>query len=181
MIDLAYAVGSLVLAGGCLAVAYRLALSEPVRGAASRVLLVAVAAGLVLAVIFPEGPGPGTEIHPWATALVVTGLPCAAWMLARGRAPHMLWWVLRAASVSAVLLLAVMLAARPGSVLSDLLVGTAPMDLLERALVVVELVLVPLMAFAVFRPPAQPAPENHHDTRPLNSLARPSLHGFDQQ
>ncbi|SDG58834.1 hypothetical protein SAMN05421505_105261 [Sinosporangium album] len=149
MNEAAYILGTLILAGGCLGLAFRLSLVDPVRGAASRVMLIAVALGLLLTVIFPVGDA--SEVRTWALAVVFTGLPCAAWMLARNRPPQMLWRMLQAAGGTAALLLIAMLVLRPGSVLSDVVFGAPLLTSVEHVLIAVEIVLVPLMALAVLR------------------------------
>lgn len=89
-------VGMLALAGACLCLAYGLARQDPGRTAATRVLLLAGAGGLIMSAIFPTDPGTsqiGTlagEIHRWSSAVVFTSLPMAGWMLARRTGTP--WW-----------------------------------------------------------------------------------------
>ncbi|SEM14501.1 DUF998 domain-containing protein [Nonomuraea pusilla] len=147
-------VGMLALAAACLSLAYGLAAAEPSRSAATRVLLVASAAGLMLSAVFPTDPTPSDvstlsgEIHRWSAALVFTALPVAGWTLARGRAALPRWNLVRAMSVTSALTLAVYLAAHPASFTSPLIGGAAYYGLLERALVLAEIALVVLMASA---------------------------------
>ncbi|MBF8185860.1 DUF998 domain-containing protein [Nonomuraea sp. K274] len=146
--------GMLALAGACLSLAYGLARSEPARSAATRVLLLAGAAGLMLSAVFPTDPGMsdvGTmsgEIHRWASAVVFTTLPVAGWSLARGRATAARWNAVKAVSMTSALALAAYLAAHPASITSPLIDGAAYYGLLERAVVLAEIVLVTLMALA---------------------------------
>ncbi|MEW9555191.1 DUF998 domain-containing protein [Nonomuraea sp. NPDC050783] len=146
--------GMLALAGACLTLAYGLASAEPARTAATRVLLLAGAAGLMMSAIFPTDPGTaqlGTlsgEIHRWSAAVVFTSLPVAGWTLARGRGAAARWNAVRALSVAAALTLAAYLAAHPASVTSPLIGGAAYYGLLERAVVLAEMVLLAVMALA---------------------------------
>ncbi|TDD13240.1 DUF998 domain-containing protein [Nonomuraea diastatica] len=147
-------IGMLALAGACLSLAYGLASMEPVRTAAARVLLLAGAAGLMLSAIFPTDPGSsqiGTlsgEIHRWAAAVFFTSLPVAGWSLARGRAAAPGWNAVKAMSVTSALSLAFYLAAHPASITSPLINGATYYGLLERGLVVAEMLLIVVMALA---------------------------------
>ncbi|NBE98671.1 DUF998 domain-containing protein [Nonomuraea sp. KC401] len=147
-------IGMLALAGACLSLAYGLAAADPVRTAATRVLLLAGAAGLMMSAIFPTDAGTsqlGTlsgEIHRWASAVVFTSLPVAGWSLARGRASALGWNAVKALSVTSTLSLAFYLAAHPASVTSPLINGGAYYGLLERGLVVAEMALLVVMALA---------------------------------
>ncbi|MEZ7132492.1 DUF998 domain-containing protein [Nonomuraea sp. AD125B] len=147
-------VGMLALAGACLSLAYGLVVADPARTAATRVLLLAGAAGLMLSAVFPTDPGSsqiGTlagEIHRWAAAVVFTALPVAGWTFARGRAGAARWNAVRAMSVTAGLTLAAYLAAHPATVTSPLINGVAYYGPLERAVVLAEMVLLVTMAVA---------------------------------
>jgi hypothetical protein len=147
-------IGMLALAGACLSLAYGLASMEPARTAAARVLLLAGAAGLMMSAVFPTDPGSsqiGTlsgEIHRWAAAVFFTSLPVAGWSLARGRAAAPGWNAVKAMSVTSALSLAFYLAAHPASITSPLIGGAAYYGLLERGLVVAEMLLVVVMALA---------------------------------
>ncbi|MGW5161989.1 DUF998 domain-containing protein [Nonomuraea wenchangensis] len=147
-------VGMLALAGACLSLAYGLVVADPARTAATRVLLLAGAAGLMLSAVFPTDPGSsqvGTlagEIHRWAAAVVFTSLPVAGWTFARGRAGAARWNAVRAMSVTAALTLAAYLAAHPATVTSPLINGVAYYGPLERAVVLAEMVLLVTMAVA---------------------------------
>jgi hypothetical protein len=176
-------IGMLALAGACLSLAYGLAAAEPARTAATRVLLLAGAAGLMISAIFPTDPGTsqiGTlsgEIHRWAAAVVFTSLPVAGWTLARGRAAASRWNAVKAMSVTSAVALAAYLAAHPASITSPLINGVAYYGVLERALVLAEMVLIAVMALASLglRPAARtvtPAaevaePEQPHDSTRL--------------
>ncbi|MCK2221472.1 DUF998 domain-containing protein [Actinomadura sp. ATCC 31491] len=146
--------GMLALAGACLCLAYGLATAEPARTAATRVLLLAGAAGLMMSAVFPTDPGTaqvGTlsgEIHRWSAAVVFTSLPVAGWSLARGRAAAARWNAVRAVSVASALTLAVYLAAHPAAVTSPLIGGASYYGLLERAVVLAEMTLLVTMALA---------------------------------
>jgi hypothetical protein len=147
-------IGTLALAGACLSLAYGLAAREPARTAAARVLLLAGAAGLMMSAVFPTDPGTsdgGTlvgEIHRWSAALVFTALPVAGWALAKGRAVATRWNAVKAMSVTSGAILLVYLAAHPASFTSPLIDGAAYYGLLERGVVVAEIVLVVVMAMA---------------------------------
>lgn len=151
-------IGMLTLAGACLCLAYGLAAAEPSRTAATRVLLLAGAAGLMMSAVFPTDPGTsqvGTlagEIHRWSAAVVFTSLPVAGWTLARGRAAAPRWNAVRAMSVASAVALAVYLAAHPASITSPLINGVAYYGLLERAVVLAEMVLITAMAMAALTP-----------------------------
>ncbi|MEV4174879.1 DUF998 domain-containing protein [Nonomuraea sp. NPDC049709] len=148
-------VGMLALAGACLSLAYGLAASDPVRTAPARVLLIAGAAGLMMSAIFPTDPGTSQvgslsgEIHRWSAAVVFTSLPVAGWVLARGRAAAPRWNAVRAMSVASAVTLAIYLAAHPATVTSPLINGGAYYGLLERAVVLAEMVLLTAMALAI--------------------------------
>ncbi|MGW0809783.1 DUF998 domain-containing protein [Nonomuraea sp. NPDC002799] len=147
-------IGMLALAAACLFLAYGLAVRDPARTAATRVMLLAGAAGLMLSAIFPTNPinsDIGTlsgEIHRWGAALFFTALPVAGWTLARGRAAATRWNAVRAVSVTSTVTLVIYLAAHPASFTSDLLNGGAYYGLLERGVVLVEMVLIAAMALA---------------------------------
>lgn len=162
-------IGMLALAWACVSLAYGLAVREPARSAATRVLLLAGAAGLMLSAVFPTDPGNaaiGTlagEIHRWSAAVVFTTLPVAGWILARGRAPLPKWNRVRALSVTSAVALAAYLAAHPASFTSPLIGGASYYGLLERGLVLVEIALVVCMVVTIVerRPairPVVPAP-----------------------
>jgi uncharacterized protein DUF998 len=148
-------IGMLALAGACLCLAYGLAATDPLRTAATRVLLLAGAAGLMMSAIFPTDPGTsqvGTlsgEIHRWSAAVVFTSLPVAGWVLARGRAATPRWNAVRAMSVASGLTLAVYLAAHPATLTSTLINGGAYYGLMERGVVLAEMVLLMAMALAI--------------------------------
>ncbi|GAA3715434.1 hypothetical protein GCM10022224_096320 [Nonomuraea antimicrobica] len=148
-------VGMLALAGACLCLAYGLAATDPARTAATRVLLLAGAAGLTMSVIFPTDPGTSQvgsvsgEIHRWSAAVVFTSLPVAGWTLARGRRPAPRWNAVRAMSVSSAVALAVYLASHPATLTSPLINGGAYYGLLERAVVLAEMGLLIAMALAI--------------------------------
>ncbi|NUR89275.1 MAG: DUF998 domain-containing protein [Nonomuraea sp.] len=147
-------IGTLALAAACLSLAYGLAAREPARTAATRVLLLAGAAGLMLTALFPTDPGMSSistlsgEVHRWSAALVFTALPVAGWTLARGRAAAVRWSAVKALSVTSGLTLAAYLAAHPATVTSPLINGSAYYGLLERGVVLAEIVLVVVMAVA---------------------------------
>lgn len=167
-------IGMLALAAACLSLSYGLAAREPARAAATRLLLLAAAAGLMLSAVFPTDPGTqdvgsmAGEIHRWASAIVFTALPVAGWTLARGREALPVWNRIRALSVTSALVLAVYLAAHPASLTSPLINGSAYYGLLERGVVLAEIVLMVCMATALrrLRPAAlprnvRPAPAEH--------------------
>ncbi|MFI6919395.1 DUF998 domain-containing protein [Nonomuraea spiralis] len=147
-------VGTLALAAACLSLAYGLAAREPARTAATRVLLLAGAAGLMLSAIFPTDPGMSDvstltgEIHRWSAAVVFTALPVAGWTLTRGRAAAPRWSAVKALSVTSGLTLAAYLAAHPAALTSSLIDGETYYGLLERGVVLAEIVLVVAMALA---------------------------------
>ncbi|MFI6319512.1 DUF998 domain-containing protein [Nonomuraea sp. NPDC050556] len=148
--------GMLALGAGCVFLAYGLAVREPSRSAATRVLLVFAAAGLMLSAVFPTDPGTGVgslagEIHRWGSAVVFTALPVAGWVLARGRTAAPRWHLVRSLSLTSALTLGLYLAAHPASITSGLIGGVAYYGLLERGLVVAEIVLVAVMAVAASR------------------------------
>ncbi|HEX4815111.1 MAG TPA: DUF998 domain-containing protein [Nonomuraea sp.] len=172
--------GMLALAGACLCLAYGLAAVEPARTAATRVLLLAGAAGLMMSAVFPTDPGTshvGTlsgEIHRWSAAVVFTSLPVAGWTFARGRGPAPRWTAVRAMSVASGLALAVYLAAHPTTVTSPLINGTAFYGPMERAVVLAEMALILVMALAALgtrqaRAAAAPATETTEPPRPHDS------------
>ncbi|MEV0378827.1 DUF998 domain-containing protein [Nonomuraea sp. NPDC050643] len=149
-------VGMLALAGACLSLAYGLAAGDPSRTAATRVLLLAGAAGLMMSAIFPTDPGTsqiGTlsgEIHRWSAAVVFTALPVAGWTLARRRETAPRWNAVKAMSVLSALTLAIYLAAHPASITSPLIDGAAYYGLLERGVVLADMALLTVMALAAF-------------------------------
>ncbi|GAB2963824.1 DUF998 domain-containing protein [Nonomuraea fastidiosa] len=160
-------IGMLALAGACLSLAYGLAAADPARTAATRVLLVAGAAGLMMSAIFPTDPGTsqvGTvsgEIHRWSAAIVFTSLPVAGWALARGRGGAPRWNAVRSMAVVSGVSLAVYLAAHPASFTSPLIGGAAYYGLLERAVVLAEMGLLVTMAVATAT--GRPAVRTAHD------------------
>lgn len=163
-------IGMLSLGAGCLALAYGLASREPSKSAASRVLLVAAAAGLMLSAIFPTNPPTGAgslagDIHRWAAAVVFTALPVAGWALAKGRTAVPRWNLVRSLSTTSALTLAVYLAAHPASIVSSLINGVSYYGLLERGLVLAEIALVAVMALAASR--------EHRVTAALPAVAPP--------
>ncbi|WP_084518016.1 DUF998 domain-containing protein [Microtetraspora niveoalba] len=170
------ALGVLSLAAGTAGLTRALARVEPARSAAARVLLAGVSVALVLTAVFPGADGPSAgEIGRWSTALVFTGLPCAAWILARQTRTLPGWRtagrVLNALSLASVLVLAAFLIGGPGSP-AVALTGVAPFSgLAERALVLSEVVLVLAMAAAATRSrPARALPST-----PSGSLARGNI------
>ncbi|MFC4013000.1 DUF998 domain-containing protein [Nonomuraea purpurea] len=150
-------IGMLALAAACLCLAYGLSLIEPSRSAATRVLLLAGAAGLMMSAIFPTDPASSDvdsltgEIHRWAAALFFTSLPVAGWTLARGRARSPRWNAVKAMSVTSAVTLAVYLAAHPASFTSPWMAGDAYYGLLERGVVLAEMVLITVMALATYQ------------------------------
>ncbi|GGO70478.1 DUF998 domain-containing protein [Nonomuraea cavernae] len=173
-------IGMLALAAACLFLAYGLAAREPARTAATRVLLLATAAGLMLSALFPTDPAfsevnsLGGEIHRWSAAVVFTALPVAGWTLARAREVMPRWNLVRAVSLTSALTLAAYLAAHPASFVSSLINGGAYYGLLERGLVLAEIGLIVVMALTSARArPAAPvaaAPERRTE-RSERSLA----------
>jgi hypothetical protein len=163
-------IGMLALAGACLSLAYGLATRAPSVTAAARVLLVAAAAGLILAAAFPTDPGLSEisslegEIHRWSVALVFTALPVAGWSLARRDAPRPGWNAVRALSVTSGLVLTAFLAAHPVSPVSALVNGAAYYDLLERGVALAEIALVAVMALASSGGSRQSAAKARQDT-----------------
>ncbi|MEV0617823.1 DUF998 domain-containing protein [Nonomuraea sp. NPDC050404] len=147
-------IGMLALAGACLCLAYGLAAVDPSRTAATRVLLLAGAAGLMMSAVFPTDPGTsqvGTlsgEIHRWSSAVVFTSLPVAGWILARGRKATPLWNAVRAISVASGATLAFYLASHPASITSPLIGGSGYYGLLERGVVLSEMALLIAMTLA---------------------------------
>ncbi|TKK81272.1 DUF998 domain-containing protein [Herbidospora galbida] len=142
-----FALGMMALAAGCVATAWSLTEPNPSRTAATRVLLIVAAAGLVLATIFPTDLSAdvttlGGEIHRWSTAVVFTSLPVAGWILTR-RGP--LGAVGLLARLSGVFLVAYLLS-HPTSPVSALVGGEAYFGLLERIVVVLEILLVIALA-----------------------------------
>ncbi|MEV4890520.1 DUF998 domain-containing protein [Nonomuraea sp. NPDC055795] len=173
--------GMLGLAATCVFLAYGLAVREPARTAATRVLLLAGAAGLMLSAVFPTDPAGvavksmAGEIHRWSAAVVFTTLPVAGWMLARARGARPRWNAVRALAVTSAITLVVYLATHPASFLSPLINGGAYYGLLERALVLAEIVLLVMMAIAALREhrrhpstAAIPAPGTVPDAAPGN-------------
>ncbi|GAA3508704.1 hypothetical protein FHR32_004719 [Streptosporangium album] len=154
----AMAGGTITLAMSAIWVAYGLTRVDPARSAAARVLLVAGALGLLLTAVFPAGTASGVtsaagEIHRWSAAVVFTALPCAGWMLGRRfRIP-----ALSAVSAASAALLAVFLAAHPGSPTADLVNGPGYYGLVERLLMLSEMALILLSARSAGRRPALPA------------------------
>ncbi|MFG1949198.1 DUF998 domain-containing protein [Nonomuraea sp. NPDC048826] len=167
--------GMLALAVACVSLSYGMVSSDPRGTAATRVLLLAAAAGLMLSAIFPTDPAAAElksltgEIHRWSAAVVFTTLPVAGWTLARGRAGLARWSAVRALAVTSALVLAVYLAAHPASITSGWIGGAGYYGLLERALVVADMVLLMVMAAATTRPSAvavpavEPAAEKRHE------------------
>lgn len=144
-----FALGMMALAAGCVATAWSLTEPDPSRTAATRVLLIVAAAGLVLATIFPTDLSADVtslagEIHRWSTAVVFTALPVAGWILTR-RGPLGAVGVL--ARVSGAVLAAYLLS-HPTSPVSALIGGEAYFGLLERVVVVLEILLVIALANA---------------------------------
>ncbi|MCG5219003.1 DUF998 domain-containing protein [Streptosporangium sp. KLBMP 9127] len=147
-------VATLALAWSCLWSAYGMAQADPARTAATRVLLIAAALGLVLTAIFPTDPTAGVstmggELHRWSSALVFTGLPCAAWMLARNRPEHPRWGLLKGMALVSGLLLAGFLAAHPAALTSDLIAGGSYHGLLQRLLLFSDMALLLAVATAL--------------------------------
>ncbi|MEU8363048.1 DUF998 domain-containing protein [Nonomuraea sp. NPDC048882] len=148
-------IGMLALAGACLSLAYGLAIVDPARTAATRVLLLAGAFGLMMSGIFPTDPGTSQvgslsgEIHRWSSAIVFTSLPVAGWVLARGRSAAPRWNAVRAMSVASGVTLAIYLAAHPATITSALINGGAYYGLLERGMVLAEMALLMAMALAI--------------------------------
>ena len=142
--------GTLMLAMGSLWIAFGLVRVDPARSAAARVLFVAAALGLLLTAGFPTDSAPdvvsiGGEIHRWSAAVVFTALPCAGWMLGRRSGDR----ALSAVSTLSVAFLVAFLAAHPGSLTADLIDGPAYYGLIERLLVLTEIVLIFLAARGV--------------------------------
>ncbi|GAA1014512.1 hypothetical protein Aple_047750 [Acrocarpospora pleiomorpha] len=150
-----FLLGMMALAAGACAAAYQLAEVDPIRSAAARVLLVMASAGLVLGAIFPTDAAPvveslAGEIHRWSTALVFTALPGAGWILARqSRTPLP---VVRALALTSVAVLASFLLSHPGSPMAELIGGPEFYGLLERLLVVLEIVLLIVIAGVGHKP-----------------------------
>jgi hypothetical protein len=174
-------IGMLALAGACLWLAYGLTVREPARTAATRVLLVATAAGLALCAIFPTDPGLSQintlegEVHRWAAAVVFTALPLAGWTLAR-RNTSLPWGnAVRALSVTSALALGGFLITHPASFTSSPINGAAYYGLLERGVVLAEIALLTAMALAsaggrrhpaALEPPASSGPAAEAGARP---------------
>lgn len=142
--------GTIMLAMGSLWTAFGLTRVDPARSAAARVLLLAAALGLLLTAGFPTDSAPdvvsiGGEIHRWSAAVVFTALPCAGWMLGRRSGDR----ALSAVSALSVVFLAAFLAAHPGSLTADLIDGSDYYGLIERLLVLTEIVLIFLAARGV--------------------------------
>jgi hypothetical protein len=139
--------GTIMLAMGSLWTAFGLTRVDPARSAAARVLLLAAALGLLLTAGFPTDSAPdvvsiGGEIHRWSAAVVFTALPCAGWMLGRRSGDR----ALSVVSTLSVVFLAAFLAAHPGSLTADLIDGSDYYGLIERLLVLTEIVLIFLAA-----------------------------------
>jgi hypothetical protein len=144
--------GTLSLAMSCLWLAYGLTLTEPGTAATTRALLVAGAFGLLLTALFPTDPTPdvtsmGGEIHRWSAAIVFTALPVAGWRLGRRLAVP----AITRSALACAPLLALFLASHPGSVVAEIIGGPAYYGLVERALLVVEIVLVLLIGLTLLR------------------------------
>ncbi|MBG0821399.1 DUF998 domain-containing protein [Planomonospora sp. ID91781] len=169
--------GTLALASACLWTAYGLARTDPARSAAARVLLVAGALGLLLTAVFPTDAAPGVtsiagEIHRWSAAVVFTALPCAGRLLGRRSGGV----ALPAVSAACVALLALFLAAHPGSPIAEPIGGPGYYGLVERLLLLAEITLVFLAAGhasgralpeAAGRPPRRPAAARHGSGAPV--------------
>jgi hypothetical protein len=161
--------GTIMLAMGSLWTAFGLTRVDPARSAAARVLLLAAALGLLLTAGFPTDSAPdvvsiGGEIHRWSAAVVFTALPCAGWMLGRRSGDR----ALSAVSALSVVFLAAFLAAHPGSLTTDLIDGSDYYGLIERLLVLTEIVLVFLAARGVGgwkRASVVPAPRGADDRK----------------
>ncbi|MCC5574967.1 DUF998 domain-containing protein [Microtetraspora sp. AC03309] len=175
-----FALGVLSLGAGTAGVTYVLAKVEPARSAAARVLLAGITVALALTALFPTDPSMGVssatgEIHRWSTALVFTGLPCAGWILARQTRALPGWRnigrVLTAASMVSVLILVVFLLNHPGSPVATLTGGAAFYGLVERFLVISEVVLVLAMAAGATRV----RPSAIRRSTPSRSLARGNI------
>ncbi|GAB1820869.1 DUF998 domain-containing protein [Herbidospora sp. RD11066] len=142
-----FALGMMALAAGCVATAWTLTRFDPSRTAATRVLLIIAAAGLVLGTIFPTDPvvdvmSLGGEIHRWSTAAVFTALPVAGWILTRRGPLGAVGLLARASGV----VLAAYLLSHPSSPVSALVGGETYFGLLERVVVVLEIFLVIALA-----------------------------------
>ncbi|AWS41266.1 DUF998 domain-containing protein [Streptosporangium sp. 'caverna'] len=166
--------GTIMLAMGSLWTAFGLARVDPARSAAARVLLLAAALGLLLTAGFPTDSAPdvvsiGGEIHRWSAAVVFTALPCAGWMLGRRSSDR----ALSAVSALSVVFLAAFLAAHPGSLTADLIDGSEYYGLIERLLVLTEIVLIFLAARGVGgwnRASVVPAPRDADDRKRESAL-----------
>ena len=166
--------GTIMLAMGSLWTAFGLARVDPARSAAARVLLLAAALGLLLTAGFPTDSAPdvvsiGGEIHRWSAAVVFTALPCAGWMLGRRSGDR----ALSAVSALSVVFLAAFLAAHPGSLTADLIDGSDYYGLIERLLVLTEIVLIFLAARGVGgrqRASVVPAPRGADDRKRENAV-----------
>ncbi|GLX02814.1 DUF998 domain-containing protein [Microtetraspora sp. NBRC 16547] len=174
-----FALGVLSLAAGTAGLTYALARIEPARSAAARVLLAGVSVALALTALFPTDPSLGVgsatgEIHRWSTALVFTGLPCAGWILARQTRTLPGWRpigrVLNGLSLTSVAILVVFLLTHPGSPAATL-TGVGFYGLVERMLIVSEVVLVLAMAAGATRV----RPPRTGPATPSGSLTRGSF------
>lgn len=150
-----FTLGVLSLATGTAGLTYALARVEPSRSAAARVLLAGVSVALVTATLFPTDPAPEVssvsgEIHRWSAALVFTGLPGAGWILARQTSELSSWRrasrAINVVSAVSVLALVSFLLSHPGSPVGDLFGGPAFYGLVERGLVLAQIVLILTMA-----------------------------------
>ncbi|WP_061296993.1 DUF998 domain-containing protein [Herbidospora cretacea] len=168
MTETIFALGMMALAAGCVATAWTLTRLDPSRTAATRFLLIVAAAGLVLATVFPTDVSPTVtslagEIHRWSTAAVFTSIPVAGWILTR-RGPLGAIGVL--ARVSGAVL-AFYLLSHPTSPVSGLIGGEDYYGLLERIVVVLDIVLVVALANTgkvaarAVSPAKQPEPALH--------------------
>jgi hypothetical protein len=169
--------GTIMLAMGSLWTAFGLTRVDPARSAAARVLLLAAALGLLLTAGFPTDSAPdvvsiGGEIHRWSAAVVFTALPCAGWMLGRRSGDR----ALSAVSALSVVFLAAFLAAHPGSLTADLIDGPGYYGLIERLLVLTEIVLIFLAARGVGggkRASVVPAPRGADDRKHESAVPLP--------
>ncbi|GAA4057991.1 DUF998 domain-containing protein [Nonomuraea soli] len=164
-------IGMLALASACLFLAYGLAVREPNKSAAARVLLIVAGAGLMLSAVFPTDPHDGAntlggELHRWGAAMFFTALPVAGWVLARGRESLARWNAVRALSATSAAALVVYLAAHPAAFTSAWINGGAYYGFLERGLVAFEIVVIVAMALAARTPAAQAAEEPGTQERP---------------
>ncbi|WP_066373570.1 DUF998 domain-containing protein [Herbidospora mongoliensis] len=163
MTETVFALGMMALAAGCVATSWTLTRFDPSRTAATRVLLIIAAAGLVLATVFPTDVSTTVtslsgEIHRWSTAAVFTSLPVAGWILTRRGPLGAAGLLARASGV----ILACYLLSHPTSPVSALIGGETYFGLLERIVVVLEIFLVIALAnvgkvgLRAFTPAKQP-------------------------